>query len=146
MERKALYAAKKDLSLMRQALVDGLKFDPDNIRVLGEDGNVQAKSFARALSEFEGLLCKEDTFVLYFTGHGVRSALCFTDEMVNLQSIVSYIERLPAGRKIVIIDCCFAGSMQVTNIRDLTFEEAIAAFAGSGIAVMASSARPDTPP
>ena len=139
-ERKALYAAKKDLSLMRQALVDGLKFDPDNIRVLGEDGNVQAKSFARALSEFEGLLCKEDTFVLYFTGHGVRSALCFTDEMVNLQSIVSYIERLPAGRKIVIIDCCFAGSMQVTNIRDLTFEEAIAAFAGSGIAVMASSA------
>ena len=43
-ERKALYAAKKDLSLMRQALADGLKFDPDNIRVLGEDGNVKAKN------------------------------------------------------------------------------------------------------
>ena len=137
---KRLSGTQKDLSIMEEALTKGLKFDPDNIRVLGEDGNVEAHSFARALSEFEGLLGKEDTFVLYFTGHGVRSALCFSDEMVNLQSIVSYIERLPAGRKIVILDCCYAGSVQVTDIRDLTFEEAIAAFAGSGIAVMASSA------
>jgi len=140
-ERKSLPGASKDLSLMRSALAEGLKFDPDNIRILGEDGIVQARSFARALSEFETLLEKEDTFVLYFTGHGVRASLCFTDEMVNLQSIVSYIERLPARKKIVIIDCCFAGSVRVSDIRDLTFEEAVAAFAGSGIAVMASSAQ-----
>ena len=139
-ERKALPGTGKDLQIMKQALTDGLKFDPDNIRILGEDGSVCARSFARALSEFESLLGKEDTFVLYFTGHGVRSALCFTDDMVNLQSIVSYIERLPAKRKIVILDCCFAGSIRVSDVRDVTFEEAIAAFAGSGIAVMASSA------
>ena len=102
---------------------------------------MQARSFARALSEFENLLGREDTFVLYFTGHGVRTALCFTDETVNLQSIVSYIERLPAGRKIVILDCCFSGSALVSGIRELTFEEAVSAFAGSGIAVMASSAQ-----
>ena len=74
-ERKTLTGTGKDLLLMQEALTEGLKFDPDNIRVLGEDGNVQARSFARALSEFEGLIGKEDTFVLYFTGHGVRSAL-----------------------------------------------------------------------
>ena len=140
-ERKPLPGIKTDLLLMRQALTEGLKFDPDNIRILGENGIVQMHSFARALSEFEGLLGKEDTFVLYFSGHGAQAALCFTDDMVNLQSIVSYIERLPAGRKIVIIDCCFAGSIQVPDIREMTFEEAIAAFAGSGIAVMASSAQ-----
>ena len=140
-ERKSLPGTKLDLVLMKKALTDGLKFDPDNIRVLGEDGSVQARSFARALSEFENLLGREDTFVLYFTGHGVRTALCFTDETVNLQSIVSYIERLPAGRKIVILDCCFSGSALVSDIRELTFEEAVSAFAGSGIAVMASSAQ-----
>ena len=140
-EQKSLPGTKKDLLIMKQALTEGLKFDPDNIRILGEDENVRALSFARALSEFEGLLGIEDMFVLYFSGHGVHSALCFTDDRVNLQSIVSYIERLPAKRKIVIMDCCFAGGIQVSDIRDLTFEEAIAAFAGSGIAVMASSAQ-----
>ncbi len=138
--RNALSGTKMDLAIMRQALAQGLKFDPDNIRVLGEAGSVETHSFARALAEFEGLLDKEDTFVLYFSGHGAQETLCFTDGMVNLQSIVSYIERLPAGKKLVIIDCCFAGSAQVSNIRNLTFEEAIAAFAGSGIALMASSA------
>ena len=138
---KRLSGTSKDLSLMKKALTEGLKFDPDNIRILGEDAAVQARSFARALSEFEGLLDKEDTFVLYFSGHGVRSALCFTDDMVNLQSIVSYIERLPARKKIMILDCCFAGSASISDIRELTFEEAISAFAGSGIAVMASSAQ-----
>lgn len=138
---KRLSGTEKDLSIMKEALTEGLKFDQDNIRVLGEDGRVLARSFAMALSEFEGMLSKEDTFVLYFTGHGEQSALCFTDRMVNLQSIVNYIERLPAGRKIVIIDCCFSGSAKVSNIRDLTFEEAISVFAGSGIAVMASSAQ-----
>ena len=140
-KRKSLPTTSKDLSIMRRALTEGLKFDPDNIRILGEDGSVQARSFARALSEFEPLLDREDTFVMYFSGHGVRSSLCFTDEMVNLQSIVSYIERLPARKKIVILDCCFAGSAQISDIRDLTFEEAVSVFAGSGIAVMASSAQ-----
>lgn len=140
-ERKSLSGTQKDLLIMQRALTKGLKFDPDNIRILGEEGNVQARSFARALSEFEGLLKKEDTFVLYFSGHGVHASLCFTDDMVNLQSIVSYIERLPARKKIVILDCCFAGSAQISNIRELTFEEAVAAFAGSGIAVMASCAQ-----
>ena len=136
-----LPAAGRDIKIMRDALITGLKFDSDNIRMVGEDESASARSFARALSEFESLLDKDDTFVLYFSGHGARSALCFADELVDLQSIVSYTERLPAGKKIVIIDCCFSGGMQVSSIRDLTFEEAIAAFAGSGIAVMASSAQ-----
>ena len=138
--QKRLSGIGKDLRMMKEALTEGLKFDPDNIRILGEE-TVHARSFARALSEFENLIDKKDTFVLYFTGHGVQSALCFTDEMVNLQSIVSYIERLPARKKLVILDCCFSGGTRVSDIRDLTFEEAIAAFAGSGIAVMASSAQ-----
>ena len=137
---KRLPGTGKDLALMKEALTDGLKFDPENIRLLGEDGTVKALSFARALSEFETLLGRDDTFVLYFSGHGSQGGLCFTDEIVNLQSIVSFIERLPAGRKIVILDCCYSGDMQITDVQELTFEEMITVFAGRGIAVMASSA------
>ena len=70
-ELKSLPAAVRDLALMKSALTDGLKFDADDIRVLGESGAVPARSFARALSEFEGLISEEDTFVLYFGCNGV---------------------------------------------------------------------------
>ena len=135
-----LPAAKTDLILVKTALTRGLKFGIDDIRILGEEGNVQARSFARALSEFEGMTDREDTFVLYFSGHGTKEGLCFSDGMVNLQSIIDYIERLEAEKKIVIIDCCYAGDMKVSGIGDLTFEEIVSTFAGRGIAVMASSA------
>ena len=140
-ERGDLPAAGQDIILMKLALTRGLKFNEDNIGVLGEEGMVEARSFARALSEFEGLIEREDTFLLYFSGHGTREGLCFTDGMVNLQSIVDYVERMRAERKIVILDCCHAGDMRVTKAGDLTFEEVVSTFAGRGIAVMASSAQ-----
>lgn len=166
-ERGDLPAAGRDVELMKTALTGGLKFDMDNIRVLGDDadsghnraeaggtcppkesvvfaentaGMTTARSFARALSEFEGLIEREDTFVLYFSGHGMREGLCFSDGVVNLQSIVDYVERLRAERKMVILDCCYAGDLQLAGTGDLTFGEMVSAFAGRGIAVMASSA------
>ena len=135
-----LPAAVRDLDLMRSALTSGLKIEADDIRVLGESGSVPAKSFARALSEFGGLLCPEDVFVLYFSGHGTAEGLCFSDRIVDLQSIVDYVECLRAGRKIVILDCCHAGNVQLSGKTELSFEEIVSTFAGKGIAVMASSA------
>ena len=142
--RLPLPAAERDLLLMKSALTDGLKFDADDIRILGESGVVHAKSFARALSEFEGLLSPEDVFVMYFSGHGTAEGLCFSDRIVNLQSIVDYVERLSARRKIVILDCCYAGNVHLEGKGDLSFEEIISAFAGRGMAVMASSAADET--
>ena len=104
----SLPAVARDLALMKAALKEGLKFDADDIRVLGENGAVPARSFARALSEFEGLITPEDTFVLYFSGHGRAEGLCFSDSIVNLQSIIDFVERLHAKSKIVILDCCYA--------------------------------------
>ena len=62
------------------------------------------------------------------------------DSIVNLQSIVDFVEQLRAKNKIVILDCCFAGNIQLSGRGDLTFEEIVSVFAGRGIAVMASSA------
>lgn len=140
-EKTQLPAAGIDLRIMKDALTEGLKFHSDNIRMLGDkDGIVSTHSFARALAEFEGLIGTEDTFVFYFSGHGTQEGLCFSDGTVDLQSIINYVERLRAGRKIVIIDCCFSGLAQIQGISGHTFEEMISSFVGRGIAVMASSA------
>ena len=137
-----LSGTKKDLQIMREALTAGLKFEPDSIRTLGDDGTgkVTARSFARALSEFEGMLGEDDLFLLYFSGHGTQEGLCFSDETVNLQSIVGFVERLPSRQKIVVLDCCFAGAARVQELRPFTFEKAVSVFDGRGMAVMASSA------
>ena len=129
----------QDLETMRSALMQGLKAGADNIRSLGEDGEVTTRSFARAIGEFEPLLRKDDTFIFYFSGHGQPEELLFSDGAVTIRSIISYVCRLQAKSKVVILDCCYSGGTK-TPSQHLTFEETAAIFAGSGIAVMASSA------
>ena len=131
---------EEDLQAMESALTEGLKLDPDNMRVLGKDGTVKVKSFARAIAEFGALLKPEDIFFFYFSGHGQQKQILFSDGAVTLQSIVNYIDSLQAKSKIVILDCCYSGGVQVSSGMNFSFVESIAAFAGSGIAVMASSA------
>ncbi len=138
MEYLPCYAG--DLELIGDALSRGLKVSEDNMRVLGRDGDVTVRSFARAIVEFGTLLRDEDTFLFYFSGHGRQKELIFSDGAVTIQSIVDYIDRLNAGSKVVILDCCYSGATQVSSVMDMTFEESIASFAGKGIAVMASSA------
>ncbi len=135
-----LPGCREDLALMRRALEKGLRVDPDNIRSLGEDGKVGRQSFARAIAEFGSLLVPEDTFIFYFSGHGRPNELLFADGAVTIESIVTFIERLPARSRIVILDCCYSGGTNTTSMKMPAFEESLAAFAGRGIAVMASSA------
>lgn len=131
---------QEDLAAMTCALSQGLKVDRDQIRTLGEEGTVRRESFARAIAEFGSMLHKEDTFLFYFTGHGINGNLMFSDGAVTIQSIVDYVAGLTAERKIVILDCCYAGGGNIPETHILTFEDAIRAFAGKGIVLMASSA------
>ena len=140
-ELKRLSGTAKDLGSMKEALTGGLRFDPENLRILGEDGTVEARSFAMALSGFNKLLKEEDTFVFYFSGHGTQERLCFTDEVISLESITGFIERLPARQKVMILDCCYSGEAEVSAKIPSSFEEAVTSLAGKGIAVLASCAK-----
>ena len=130
----------ESMAAMSYALTDGLKMEADHIRALGEEGTVRRESFARAIAEFGTLLQEDDTFLFYFSGHGMGGTLLFTDGAVSLQSIVDYISRLAVRRKVVILDCCYAGEPVLPQRHRLSFEDSIAAFAGKGIVLMASSA------
>ena len=137
---RSLPAARRDLFVMKNALMAGLSFREDDIRLLGEDGTLSARSFARALSEFEGLTGREDVFFLYFSGHGTREGLCFFDEVVNLESIIRFVDGLHAMRKIILLDCCYSGEASLPRKERFSFEQILNSLENGGTAILSSCA------
>ena len=90
----SLPSYEMDLKLMENALIEGLRLSKDTIRTLGSSGIVKMRSFVRALMEFSSMIEEEDGFILYFSGHGCNGDLCFSDGMINIQSIIDFVEKL----------------------------------------------------
>ena len=131
-----------DLMLMESALTSGLKMPREHIRLLAGEGNkgcVTRKDMGRALAGFKDLLKEDSSFILYFSGHGRDRNLTFSDGDLSLQSLVDFMDTLAVREKILILDCCYSGNFTTAGARRLHFEDAIADFAGHGIAVLASS-------
>lgn len=138
--QRKLSTWEADLHLIRTGLCRGLHFEAENISVPGTEGFLQAKEAAARLADFSRMLKPEDSFLFWFSGHGDGNALCFSDSMISMQSIFDYIEKLPAKNRIVILDCCFSGRQRTGEARQMDFQKNIDAFAGHGIAVLASCA------
>ncbi|MCF0133426.1 MAG: caspase family protein [Blautia sp.] len=133
---------KMDLTLMGAAIVSGLKVNKDNVRLMaGTDNNgyVSTTDLAMAVSNFKSMIGAEDTFIFYFSGHGKESNLIFSNGQVELQSVVDFINKVPAKNKIMILDCCYSGKFKTDGARHMHFEETITDYVGHGIAVFASS-------
>lgn len=128
-----------DLSFIKSSLVQGLMVDPDNICVLGSRGTVSAKELAIALKNFSGLLTENDTLIFYFSGHGRKNELVFSDITLRLNSVLDYFNSLKCKNSLIILDCCFAGDFEMNGPRQMMLEDTISAFTGKGIAIMASS-------
>ena len=134
---------KMDLTLIGSAIMSGLKVPRDNVRLMaGPDnsGFITTTDLAKAIAGFRSLLSGEDTFIFYFSGHGRDRNIIFSNGQLGLQSVIDYIEALPAKNKIVILDCCYSGRFETAGARRMSFEDSVSEFAGHGIAVMASSA------
>ena len=129
-----------DSKRMQEALIKGLRFSEENIRVLGKEGRVTTREFVRALKEFQYLLKKEDTLIFYFSGHGQKKAVLLSDGAFLIQDIVNCIESLSCKNKVLIFDCCYAGNFEASEIKKWNIEEELEQFVGTGIAIMGSSA------
>lgn len=143
MDAPNLATYRMDAGLMETAFHTGLDMARESIRVLnGEEGNgyVPIESLGFAMAEFESKLCSEDTFIFYYSGHGKDQSILFSNGRLALQSVIDYVNKLPARSKLVILDCCYAGDFSTTGAREMHFEEMMSDFAGKGIAVLASSA------
>ena len=134
---------RMDLAMIGTALENGLKVPSDNIRIVAGEGNngyVTTTALAHAIADFGSKLGSEDVFVFYFSGHGRDKNIIFSNGQIELQSVINYLEKLPARSKLVILDCCYSGNFQSVGARAMRFEESMSDFAGKGIAVLASSA------
>lgn len=150
---KNLPTYKGDPALLGTSLTLGLNVPQDHIRIVtGEErpGFVRTATFARAIGEMKSQLSHDDTFILYFSGHGkthpsptpsraASTSIVLSDGEIELQSVVDYMDRIPAGAKILILDCCYSGGFQGAGPRKLEWDSEISEFAGKGIAVIASS-------
>ena len=87
---------RMDLGLIGTALAESLRVPAEQIRMVGDDGFVTSVSMVRALSEYQALMTGEDTFLFYFSGHGLEKKLLFSDRPVELQSIIDYINAMPS--------------------------------------------------
>lgn len=134
-----LQSSRMDLAIMKQSLEEGLKIPNDNIRLIGENGTATINNMARAMKDFSRMLKPEDTFLFYFSGHGSNGELMFSDQGIGLQSVINYIEKLHAKNKILILDCCYAGSFHEMKPKTIRLEDSIESFVGNGTAVLASS-------
>lgn len=142
MQLPDLPACRNDVMLIRTALTERLKVPADQIRILdGADhsGYVRTTDLARAISAFRSLQDEEAFFIFYFSGHGKAGSLIFSDEQIDLQSVIRYISGLSVKSSLVIFDCCYSGDFKGPGARRMQFEESVSAFAGSGTAVFASS-------
>lgn len=136
-----LPAYEADCKLVNDSLVNGLMFSQENIRTVGEAGEVTSKSFTYAILNFQKALTERDTFVLYYSGHGKDNALCFSDTFVELESIVRVVDGLPAKRKWIILDCCHSGAARTPDVVMIpkTLNLKLADFTDKGITIMASA-------
>lgn len=151
---KNLPTYKGDPVLLGTSLTLGLNVPQDQIRIISGDerpGFVRTATFARAIGEMKSQLGGDDTFILYFSGHGKTerasnvytpsssASIVLSDGEIELQSVIDYMDHIPAGAKIVILDCCYSGGFQGAGPRRLDLDSAVSEFAGKGIAIIASS-------
>lgn len=133
--------AVADGEKMQKALRDVLHIPEDNIRLVGESGHVTRQNFAHALAEYRGMVSEKNTLILYFSGHGLPDSLVLSDGAIGLAGILLFMEKLAVGRSVLILDCCYAGSLHPHNeaeqlLASEGFDEAV----HKGVSILASSA------
>jgi hypothetical protein len=85
----------------------------------------RAEYILREFKRFRDIIEKEDSFLLFFAGHGVRDPsneqtywLTFDTDLGNLDhngirltNLLDQVRELKAGRKLVLLDHCFSGDV-----------------------------------
>lgn len=133
---------KNDIYAVKSALISGLKLNQEDIILCGETDIVKCSDFISALCKLMAVVEKDDTVIIYFSGHGKTENdehyLVFSDKLIKTQQIIEYLEKINAKSKILLLDCCLAGNFKVDCTAVFDINQTVEAFAGKGYAVIAS--------
>ncbi len=134
---------RNDVLAMKDSLINGLKFPPENIQVLGREDIVYADDYVKSLQEISSKIEANDLFVLYFSGHGGslggKHYLAFSDKLISTQLIIDYIQEIKAKTKIIFLDSCYSGHFILPGYGKLNIDDTIEEFNSKGIVVFTSS-------
>ncbi len=114
-----LPSAHEDVKAIKQVLEDPHAAAFDHVEPLfNPDISMMQRTIGKTFAQCQ----PEDLVLLYFSGHGLRSEegeLYFVaqdtepdllETAISAQSIQKTLNRCPAKRQIVILDCCFSGA------------------------------------
>tara|TARA_Y100001968_G_scaffold332786_2_gene392248 strand:- start:1561 stop:3222 length:1662 start_codon:yes stop_codon:yes gene_type:complete len=108
------------------------------------DGSLSLQELVAALQQWKQTLGPQDTALVYFSGHGMRSTdprrrshvfLAATDSRrsdplhsaLPLLAVQEFLESLPTQRRVLIVDACFSGEGKVlaeqVELRARSYEE-----------------------
>jgi len=141
-----LRCAGNDAREFRKTLIQSAKFKEDNIFLLTSDqqGNrlPDKASIIRWISYIKQNSRPEDTFVFFFSGHGMdmdRESYLLTMESdpfsrdtldasaLKIEDLKKYLEEMKAGKKLLFIDACrndpHSGKGEGDNIMSETFSK-----------------------
>lgn len=133
---------KNDVLLMKKAMNEGLHIPMINIAVLGlASEKVKRQDFIDSLFIELSKIRDDDTFIMYFSGHGGRHLgkhyLFFSDGRISTQEIVDLIDKSDIKTKILFIDACNTGT-GILSENALTQSDITSNVIGKGTIVLAS--------
>ncbi|MEU8003591.1 caspase family protein [Catellatospora sp. NPDC049111] len=147
-ELQTLHGPPTDVTLLREALTDpdlGLHL-PTEVDVM-ENAN-RAEMHMR-LEDFLMSGRGDEQLLVYYSGHGKRTLamdlrFCARDTdtkrlsatSLSAREVDQLLESSPAGAKVLILDCCFAGSFRTKGRQDLSDS-----FPGRGFGLLAGTQR-----
>ena len=122
-----------DVVAVKQALVLGLGAHEEDVFLCGQSGNIGINEFLTKLSIALAKTTSEDTFILYFSGHGGKNSLLLSDKPLNLQCLIDLIEKTKPKNKIIVLDSCHSGGFSASNTKTLDLNGAIEKLSGTAM-------------
>lgn len=142
-EQHNLPFCANDIVAVSKALISGLVVVKENITALGDTGVVTTSDFIEALRYMIDNIKEDDTFILYFSGHGGNISdehhLLFSDNVIKTQKIIEVLDSINAKSKLILLDSCMSGNFKVEETSTFDLNTAVVDFFGKGYAVISSS-------
>lgn len=140
--RNSLPLCYNDIFAIENAIISGLNAKPENLLICGDNKTVTVNDFIKAFHLIIQQIDIDDTFILYFSGHGAEkngdNYFVFSDDALPVKSIVELVGDVHCTNKLVIIDSCHSGSDNLLSVSKIDINETANQFVGRGCAVMAS--------